>query len=199
MNVRLRQADFVDRNNFADFLNRRGLIGSAAEIGVHRGEFSKIFLNNWKGREMFLVDPWYSIPGYEQQEACLADCDGDRNKDLEYCKKLLLQHKDRTIFMRVTSERAAKMAMMKDNSLDFVYIDGDHRMDMVWLDLHKWWKKLKPGGILAGHDFLCHDPDTIDSDIQAAVLQFASNNKLTIYLVTETLCQPWSFYMEKPK
>jgi hypothetical protein len=39
-----------------------------------------------------------------------------------------------------------------DGSLDFVFIDADHRVAAVEADCRAWWPKLKPGGVMAGHD-----------------------------------------------
>ena len=41
----------------------------------------------------------------------------------------------------------------EDNTLDFVYIDGDHQWPSVVLDLYWWHKKVRKGGIVAGHDY----------------------------------------------
>ena len=38
-------------------------------------------------------------------------------------------------------------------SLDFVFIDADHSQASVQADIHAWRPKLRPGGILAGHDW----------------------------------------------
>jgi len=38
-------------------------------------------------------------------------------------------------------------------SFDLVFLDGDHSPEGVKLDIDCWMSKLKPGGILAGHDF----------------------------------------------
>ena len=40
-----------------------------------------------------------------------------------------------------------------DGSLDFVYIDADHRFDYVMEDLIGWARKVRPGGIVSGHDY----------------------------------------------
>lgn len=40
-----------------------------------------------------------------------------------------------------------------EDTFDFIYIDGDHTFDGVKLDITLWWPKLKPGGIMAGHDY----------------------------------------------
>ena len=41
----------------------------------------------------------------------------------------------------------------KDNSLDFVYIDGHHGFKWVAEDIYWWSKKVKKGGIISGHDY----------------------------------------------
>ena len=40
-----------------------------------------------------------------------------------------------------------------DNSLDFVYIDANHEWPYVTQDLFYWSKKVRPGGIVSGHDY----------------------------------------------
>ncbi len=40
-----------------------------------------------------------------------------------------------------------------DDSLDFVFIDASHDRESVGNDLSAWWPKVRPGGILAGHDY----------------------------------------------
>lgn len=40
-----------------------------------------------------------------------------------------------------------------DESLDFVYIDADHRAAAVSADLRAWWPKLRQGGVLFGDDY----------------------------------------------
>lgn len=43
--------------------------------------------------------------------------------------------------------------MFADKSLDFVFIDASHEYAHVLLDIDAWLPKVKPGGILAGHDY----------------------------------------------
>ena len=40
-----------------------------------------------------------------------------------------------------------------DNSLDFVFIDGNHSFQYVVNDIAEWSKKVKVGGIISGHDY----------------------------------------------
>jgi hypothetical protein len=48
------------------------------------------------------------------------------------------------------SSEAAKY--MPDGSCDLVFIDADHSRDAVRKDVIAWVPKVRPGGILAGHD-----------------------------------------------
>jgi hypothetical protein len=40
-----------------------------------------------------------------------------------------------------------------DDSLDAVYIDGNHTLPFVINDIIEWSKKVKIGGIVSGHDY----------------------------------------------
>ena len=51
------------------------------------------------------------------------------------------------------------VAEFPDNSLDFIFIDGDHRYAEVKKDLIMWYPKLKPGGVFCGHDCECRPSD----------------------------------------
>lgn len=44
--------------------------------------------------------------------------------------------------------------LFQDNSLDFVFIDGNHSYPAVRADIRNWWRKLKPGGWMAGDDLI---------------------------------------------
>ena len=39
-----------------------------------------------------------------------------------------------------------------EESLKFVYIDGDHNYDIVKLDMNNWWSRVKVGGYMGGDD-----------------------------------------------
>jgi hypothetical protein len=66
---------------------------------------------------------------------------------------------------------------------------------------------VRPGGILAGHDFVCPgEPDGLwGPAIQRAVMSFADRvnlpvgvEVLPIHVVPEFDGSPWSWYVEKP-
>ena len=65
--------------------------------------------------------------------------------------QLLEPYKDKIEFIELDSWEAA--SLIPDNSLDYIFIDGDHSYAAVARDLRKYWSKVKKGGIFAGHDW----------------------------------------------
>jgi len=63
---------------------------------------------------------------------------------------------DNCAFIRKTSMDA--ISDFKDNSLDFVYIDGDHAFQHIANDIVAWNKKVRSGGIVSGHDYFNTNP-----------------------------------------
>ena len=53
----------------------------------------------------------------------------------------------------VVADSVSAAKLYQDKSVDFVFIDGDHRYEMVVRDIEAWFPKLKIGGIIAGHDY----------------------------------------------
>jgi Methyltransferase domain len=190
-------APISTRNQWGTFLTDRGLVGNAVEIGTHRAEFAKVWMTNWLGR-LWCVDPWKNLPDYESQVPFLADS-VDREEDYRYAWRTMLEFRFRYRFIRKTSRDACPQFL--DRSLDCVYIDGNHVTPHPENDLNMWWPKVKEGGIISGHDFLC--PGEIEGGwgkyIQPAVLAFSEKHQLDLYLVIEEGGCPWTYYMVKPK
>ena len=58
---------------------------------------------------------------------------------------------ERVEFIQARSDEAAER--FDDASVDLVFIDGDHSENGVACDLAAWAAKVKPGGVIAGHDY----------------------------------------------
>jgi hypothetical protein len=163
------------RDDFGQLLNERKLVGYAAEIGVLHGDFSAALLDKWKGRGLFLVDPWQKFldPAYGPTGLSMTL---DWKEVYRRCRERFEPYGSRIRFIRQSSERAAQII---PDGLDFVYIDGDHTYEHVLQDLRLWYAKLKPGGILAGHDiYTFHHPG-----VTAAVVTFGNEMGLVVDLV----------------
>jgi hypothetical protein len=196
--VTILTAPFSSRNEIPKHLAGTGMGRTAVEVGTHRAHFAGIVMENWPGR-LWCVDPWSVPPGYEYQATFLplVGGTGDREDDYREAQSVLSKYGGRVELLRETSAQAVQR--FHNNSLDFVYLDGDHSYEAVRDDLAAWWPKVRPGGFLAGHDFIC--PGTENGgwgrNIQPAVLQFSGLRGLDVYLIVEEGNLPMSFYMVK--
>jgi predicted O-methyltransferase YrrM len=71
-----------------------------------------------------------------------------------------------------TSPEAAQQ--YADGSLDFVFIDASRDYDSVKADILGWWPKVKPGGLLAGHDIRHPPVEQALKDTEATTGRFIS-------------------------
>jgi len=176
----------LSRSEFGRLLKERGLLGNAAEIGVATGLYSRQILN-WGVKNLLLVDPWKEQP---PPNGC-GISDEAHEENYQICLASIGEDIDRVTLHRMMSVDAA--ALTPDNSLDFCYIDANHRTQGITVDLPTWWAKVRPGGILAGHDYL--QPAL---GVNKAVKEFAAKHDLRIHLVIEHQMDA-SFYLEKPQ
>jgi len=71
---------------------------------------------------------------------------------MEATRKNVEQYLSGKVLMkRMTSEQAS--LWVDDDSLSFVYLDGNHTYEAVRQDIHSWYRKVQPGGIIGGHDY----------------------------------------------
>ena len=52
----------------------------------------------------------------------------------------------------ITCEEQYSHGIYEDNSIQFLWIDGDHGKDIVYNDLINFWPKIKKGGYVGGDD-----------------------------------------------
>ena len=110
-----------------------------AELGVDTGDFSAEILATCKPQKLHLVDFWGS--------------------------KRYNQNKKESVFARFQAQREADMVQIHlglstdvaseftDAYFDWIYIDTDHTYATTYAELNLYAPKVKPGGIIAGHDY----------------------------------------------
>jgi predicted O-methyltransferase YrrM len=83
-------------------------------------------------------------------------------------------YRHRVELYQMTTDDAT--AHVDDGSLDFVFIDADHRHDAVVVDISQWFPKVRPGGWVGGHDFSPKWPG-----VMSAVRQHFRPNDVRFY------------------
>jgi predicted O-methyltransferase YrrM len=115
------------------------------EIGVERGYFAESMLKANPSLKLYGVDAWRAYKGYRDHT--------NQDKLERYYTETVERLKPYNCeIIRDWSVDASKR--FADNSIDFVYIDGNHDFQNCTNDIAEWSKKVKPGGIIAGHDFV---------------------------------------------
>lgn len=144
----------------------KGAVG--AEIGVAQGDYSAAMLESTQPSELHLIDPWtHSEPGSDLLEGrdLLVEIDRARSRgeemtappenvegDKQFARIVARFEGDQRVRLhRQFSYKAA--ASFEDAYFDFVYLDGNHHYEFVLRDLQDFAARLKPGGLLFGHDF----------------------------------------------
>lgn len=124
------------------------------EVGSWKGRstsyMSVEIYNSEKDIEFYCVDTWEGGPDHQGREE-LSEL---YNVFLNNMKPVEGYY----IPLRDTSLNVSKK--FEDESLDFVFIDASHEYEDVKNDILAWLPKVKPGGILAGHDYYpegCYD------------------------------------------
>lgn len=112
-----------------------------AEIGVLRGDYSETLCKANPTVKHYCIDPYLRYLNHFSQ---------DELNDAEQEAMLKLQSYN-AHFIKEPSIVAADR--FEDKSLDYVYIDGNHEFPYVVEDLTSWVKKVRPGGIISGHDY----------------------------------------------
>ena len=117
------------------------------EVGVCLAHTTEAYAKGIKNlKKLYAVDNYPTF----------VDWDGsDWNQDRQDLMKKaaqdkMLAHKDKVEIHHVSSEEFVKT--IEDESLDFVFIDGDHSFEAALKDFQNYYPKVKKGGIFGGHD-----------------------------------------------
>jgi len=120
-----------------------------AEIGVCTGRYSEILCKYNPKVSLFCIDPWQEYDEYPERFLHKNGFAADVANDYANAKARLSKY-GCTLIKEFSTDAAKKFP---DNSLDFVYIDGNHSFPYVIADLQAWSRKVRPGGIISGHDY----------------------------------------------
>jgi hypothetical protein len=149
----------LDRDGLASLFGELGF-KRGAEIGVEQGKYSEVLLKSNPGLKLYCVDAWARYKGYRDH------VNQDKLDGFLRATEDRLKPYDGVI-CRGYSQDVVKR--FKRQSLDFVYIDANHLLPYVIQDIWQWSERVRPGGIVSGHDYTdypvqsyrCHVVDAV--------------------------------------
>lgn len=139
-----------------------------AEIGTRIGSYSKVLCQRNSNLKLYCIDPYIAYGRLKQKT---------QDDYYEKAKRRLAEYD--VHMMRTTSMDA--LEHFEDNSLDFIFIDGNHEFDFVMMDIICWAKKVKKGGIMSVHDYL----NFYRAGIVKAVDAYTHCNRISPWFVTK--------------
>ena len=139
------------RDNFFPLMIEKMGLKIGAEIGVDKAGFSNHILSKTKIETYYCIDTWQDDFGSDCKPEYF-DKDGNKrfNEALN-ALNALKSYGSRVVMMRMTGMEAS--TKIPNESLDFIYIDGDHSLEGIYTDIKAWLPKLKIGGLIGGHDY----------------------------------------------
>jgi hypothetical protein len=164
----------LDRQHLLMLLSQHAI---CAEIGTWRGDFARSILWQRRPQRLYLIDPWqcslvHTEALYSRDQWAM---------DEIYCavaKRFARQiNRGQVQIKRECSHEAA--SSFEPESLDWVYVNGDHTYEGVKTDLEAYYPLLKRGGLLAGDDYGL--VDRWNWGVTPAVDEFAHNGQLQTF------------------
>ena len=166
------------RNNLAELYKELGF-KRGAEIGVRRGRYSRILCNANPDLFLYCIDPW---SGYSNKYT-------DQKQEKIY-QEAVKNLKDLNVEIIRKSSMDA-LADLKNESLDFIFIDGNHQYDYVAPDIIYWSKKVKSGGVVSVHDYYSFGL----SGVVEAVNGYVKSHHIDPWYVTKEL-EPTAYWVK---
>lgn len=147
-----------------------GLV-TGVEVGVHDGRMSAHLLRLHSGLTLYMVDNWRAWEDQPEHYRATGDprarlSAAQQEAVLDRALAVTDAYRERRRFWCRDSVEAA--ALIDDASLDFAFIDADHSYEGVRADIRAWLPKVKPGGLLCGHDWSAAFPGVVRAVSEAA-------------------------------
>jgi hypothetical protein len=141
-----------DFQAFYDFALSQFNKGIFVEIGIWKGKsiayLAQRIKEAGKNIQLFGID---TFEGTAEDYVLLEDDDlRSGNLYLEY-SKIVEPYKN--IITTIVGSSHTVFDQFRDNSIDFLFIDADHRYEGIKTDIYNWFPKVKLGGIISGHDY----------------------------------------------
>jgi hypothetical protein len=148
--------------------------GVFVEVGTWEGDFSFELLNQTDCVKLYCVDPYKHFTNNEYPDGMNNLTQYQFDEKFNTVNNRFKQFGSRVEFLRMESVEASKL--FSDNSIDFVYIDGNHDYKYVKSDIESWWSKVKTNGWLCGDDV--YSTDLNEHDNEGNILRIWSRDTL---------------------
>lgn len=171
----------TDRNQLLNLMPKHGTV---AELGVDKGNFSQLIIDTCKPSRLHLIDVWNTKRYHTGLKL-----------DIEKKFKTLISNDIIKINYGYSIDAVTNF---QNNYFDWIYIDTDHTYKTTIAELELYAPKIKPGGIIAGHDFIMGNwTGMMKYGVIEAVYEFCFKNDWEIIYITADIKEFPSFAIRK--
>lgn len=149
---------------------------TGVEIGVDHANFSHLMVENNTQLKLYGVDPYLKYGEYREY-----DSQEQMDEIYRQAQERMANYVSDGVYEFIRKPSLEAVKQFKDGSLDFVYIDGNHEADYPYLDIKEWGKKVKKGGMIAGHDYV--RIKVLDFTIKDALKKYTRENNIDTWFV----------------
>lgn len=168
--------ELANRDAVANYLPKNAI---GCEIGVREGINALRLFEKAQPALLHLVDPWEPTNDRELWGTGHA----------EVLQKLQRPIASGRVVVHV-GKSGDILPTWSDSYLDWAYIDGDHCYPGISLDIQLAIKKVKKGGIVAGHDLVCATA-LFGTDVMRAVLEAVQAGQIRIVALSRETWTDW--------
>lgn len=171
----------VNRKALLEILPKNAVV---AELGVNKGDFSRQILDICHPQKLHLVDIWNTERYHNGLKL-----DIENKFEKEFASGQL------QINLGLSTDVVKDFP---DNYFDWIYIDTEHSYRCTIAELESYASKIKPGGIIAGHDYMMGNwTGMVRYGVIEAVNEFCFKNDWEIIYVTMDITEYQSFAIKK--
>ncbi len=145
-----------------------------AEIGVERGVYSEVLCKANPQAKLYSIDAWKAYKGYREHVT---------QEKIDQLHDSAVSRLEPYNCQLVKGFSVDVSKTFDDGSLDFVYIDGNHEYTHVVNDIASWDRKVRPGGIVAGHDYILRKTNGYLMHVPYAVQGFTASYNIRPFFV----------------
>ena len=171
----------TDRFALLDVLPKNAVV---AEIGVDMGDFSEAILQHTRPQKLHLIDLWGTERYHQGKRAGV---------EAKFANEIAQQRVEMNLGLSTEV-----VTNFPEAYFDWIYIDTDHSYKNTLNELRLYSAKVKPGGIIAGHDFVIGNwKGLVKYGVIDAVYEFCvTENWELVYITMEHPAHP-SFAIRK--
>jgi hypothetical protein len=151
--------------NFSKFVNSSNIL-NILEIGSYEGRSAVFFLKKFSNSRIKCIDTWSGSDEHNYSDFTKIENNFDLNTGQ-------FQNDNRLYKYKMTSN---DFFLTNNNKFDFIYVDGDHNADQVYLDILNSWRVLNKGGYLLLDDYMWWYYKDLKKNPSTPINKFITNN-----------------------